>query len=595
MKNRAVDYTKESKTLEHINKENWDLANEYLIKKALSEWAHERIIFPNELEEKVYQIISPDGNSIYEFEAEILSLFHWSIKQNSIKKKIKGKDSPLSLQLLLIEFRAILPITEELFPVYLEEITATLFSLAYKFYFEKNTSEKLVHKNYQEIEHSMYEGHPCFLANSGKYGFSSKDFMKYAPEANHFFSLIWVAGHKSRATFSSIKELEYEELMNQELGVDNLIFFKKILEGKGKKHEDYIFFPVHPWQWYNKISLIFAEDISNEILIELGIGEDHYLAQQSIRTLFNISQPNNCFVKTALSVVNMGFMRGLSPYYMESTPRITEWINELVLKDNYLQKKRFTLLNEIATVGYRNLLYEPLGKELAYNKMLAVLWRESPMVKLENKERCMTMASLLHKDKKGEAFVKELIRASKLSPENWIKRYLDCYLSPLIHCFYKHDLVFMPHGENLIMVMENNIPVRVFMKDITEEIIVLDPKKSLPDKVKRIQISVSNDLKSSFIWNDIFEFFFRFLSAILHEQEVLEQNKFWSLVKECFKIYAEENPELKHKMDEINLYVSHFNACCLNRLQMKNSKQMLDLNNPMESLQFHGKIDNPIA
>ncbi|WP_198511788.1 IucA/IucC family C-terminal-domain containing protein, partial [Bacillus subtilis] len=36
--------------------------------------------------------------------------------------------------------------------------------------------------------------------------------------------------------------------------------------------------------------------------------------------------------------------------------------------------------------------------------------------------------------------------------------YLTCYLSPLLHCFYQHDLVFMPHGENLIMLLENNVP-----------------------------------------------------------------------------------------------------------------------------------------
>ena len=32
-------------------------------------------------------------------------------------------------------------------------------------------------------------------------------------------------------------------------------------------------------------------------------------------------------------------------------------------------------------------------------------------------------------------------------------RYLDAYLAPLLHCFYAHDLAFMPHGENVILVL----------------------------------------------------------------------------------------------------------------------------------------------
>ena len=38
-----------------------------------------------------------------------------------------------------------------------------------------------------------------------------------------------------------------------------------------------------------------------------------------------------------------------------------------------------------------------------------------------------------------------------------------------------------------------------------------------------------------------------------------------------------------------------FDRCCLNRLQLKNTKQMLDLAEPIESLQLKGVLKNPVA
>ena len=62
----------------------------------------------------------------------------------------------------------------------------------------------------------------------------------------------------------------------------------------------------------------------------------------------------------------------------------------------------------------------------------------------------------------------------------WLRRYVDAYLTPLVHCFYAHDLVFMPHGENVILVVQDHVPVRAFMKDIAEESSILNPDAALP-------------------------------------------------------------------------------------------------------------------
>ncbi|MEN2399131.1 IucA/IucC family siderophore biosynthesis protein [Flavobacterium sp. MC2016-06] len=585
-----------TKSIAHITKENWDKANAILLKKTLSEFAHELLIVPVLKRGKSYGVHSPDKTFEYTFDGSILALNHWSILLESIQKKnINGAEVPLRLLEFLIEFKDTLGIDEKLLPTYLEEITSTLYSTAYKIANEKYSSTALVNQDYQVIEHAMTEGHPCFVANSGKNGFNIDDFAQFSPEANAPMQLLWLAGHRSRATFSGIETLEYKKVLSQELPLETITSFEEVLKSKGLNVDDYYFFPVHPWQWFNKLALIFAPDIAEEYLVCLGYGEDKYSAQQSIRTFFNTSSPEKFYVKTALSVINMGFMRGLSPYYMESTPTITQWVADLVENDVYLQQKGFTLLGEVATIGYRNFLYEPLGRSLPHNKMLATLWRESPIPKLSKGQNIMTMAALLHVDQSGNSFVSELIKASGITAKSWIKSYLNAYLSPLLHCFYEHEMVFMPHGENLILVFENHVPIKAIMKDITEEVMVFNSKMELPEKAKRIQIEMNEPLKILCLFNDIFQFYFRFLSAILSESQTLSESDFWEEVANCIHDYQEEHPDLEEQFKKYNLFVSEFDSCCLNRLQLRNNKQMLDLASPIESLQFVGKLKNPIS
>src|SRR3546814_9279634 len=105
-------------------------------------------------------------------------------------------------------------------------------------------------------------------------------------------------------------------------------------------------------------------------------------------------------------------------------------------------------------------LFRSLGFTSPYQKMLAALWRESPFSggRLADGERLATMASLLHRDPKGNSLVAAMVIASPVTPTEWVRSYLRAYLRPLVHCLLAHDLVFMPHGENLVMVLRDDVP-----------------------------------------------------------------------------------------------------------------------------------------
>ncbi|GAB57355.1 GNAT family N-acetyltransferase [Rheinheimera nanhaiensis] len=585
---------------QHLNPAVWQQVNRQHLAKVLSEFAHERIIAPQQLGRDgnwaCFKLSTDQADIEYRFRAQLMQLNHWCIDANSIEKQQAGLLAPLSSLDFMLEIKSRLGISDERLPTYLEEIASTLASAAFKLHYPRPTARELLSADFQSVESAMTEGHPGFVANNGRIGFDATDYQQYAPELGNSIKLVWLAVSKQNAEFSASATLDYQQLLQQELSASCRQAFEQQLQQLGLAHDDYYFMPAHPWQWSNKLQTVFAGDIANRQLVFLGSGEDDYQPQQSIRTFFNRSQGHKCYVKTALSIVNMGFMRGLSPYYMASTPAINDWLAALVAQDPFLKTTGFSLLKEIAAIGYRSpLLERACSQHSPYRKMLSALWRESPLPQLEANQRLMTMAALLHIDKDGKALLAELINASGLDTAQWLSRYLAGYLTPLLHCFYAHDLVFMPHGENLIMLLEHNQPKRMLMKDIGEECAFLNKELQLPAKIQRLVVDVPEQLKILSLTTDIFDCFFRYLTPILAQQLNFSEDQFWQLVADCIYTYQAQQPQLQHKFDRYDLFAGEFTLSCLNRLQLGNNQQMLDLADPAKSLKFSGTLINPLA
>ncbi len=588
-----------SNQISHLTPEIWSIVNRNLIRKAISEFTHELLLELELIGQKegweIYKLYTDIPEVVYYFNVKKRALDHLHVDHSSIIKMKNDQETQLDALDFILELKNTLGIPDDMLPTYMEEITSTLHGAAYKYKHQKFCANELVNANFQDIEKAMTEGHPCFVANNGRIGFNMPQYHHFAPETQTSFSLIWIAGHKTKADYHSTSVHTYDILIENELGKEMVQLFNQKLITLNLDPEDYIFMPVHPWQWDTKISTIFAQDIAQRYIVLLGKGNDQYAAQQSIRTLFNTTHPEKLYTKTALSILNMGFMRGLSPYYMGSTPVITDWISGVLEQDTLIQQTGFTMLGEIATVGYRNRYYETLGKTKAHNKMLSALWRESPFSMITKDQKLMTMAAFLHLDNHENSMVVELIKASSVSIEVWLENYLHAYLTPLLHCLFRYELVFMPHGENLIMVIENNIPVKAIMKDITEEIAVFDETIALPEKAKRLYVKADDDIKALAIFTDVFDCFFRFLSDILVTQGGYSETIFWKQVAQCVTSYQKTHPELSDKFQRIDLFAPEFKRCCLNRLQLLNTKHMLNLADPVDSLQFKGTLKNPIA
>lgn len=551
----------------YINESSWSQANRFLIRKMLICFFYEKIIFPKcySLNNYVLHIESEDVS--YCFSAASYWIEHLDIEINSIKKIKNGKEIDLDALSFVLELKDKLIINEKVLPVYLDEVIATLNGMAYKLQANKLNAKELAHADYQTVEASMNEGYPLMVANNGRHGFDSIDYFKYAPECAEKQQVLWIAVHKSKAEFSSICSINYQQLIESELSEQLIEKFKKIIDKYHVINDDYYWMPVHQWQWREKISTRFTPDIAAKEIIFLGLGDDNYLSQQSVRTLYNVSHPEKCYVKTALSVINTGFIRALSPSSVAISPMTCEWLEALICQDRYFSEKGFRLIKEIASIGYRDSRIESVFDDERhsahpYKGMLSCLWREPIIDKIAENQKIITMASLLHIDKNGDAFLPELIKDSGLSVTEWVNRYLDVYFSPLLHAFFCYDLIFMPHGENVILVLENNQPINVFMKDIGEEIKFLNTKIKIPEKLLSISIEVEESLKVEYIFMDIFNGIFRFLTPILNKSFLFYEKQFWALVANTIINYQERYPEFADKYHRYDLFRSDMSLVC---------------------------------
>ena len=567
-------------------------AHRDLVAKAIAEFAHERLLAP-EPDDDGWRLDL--GRSTYTFTARRHPLEHWVVDPASIARTVDGEGTTVDAQDFVVDCNDALGIPDHLLPVYLEEIASTLASAAWKLAHHQLSSADLVHADYQAIEAAMTEGHPGFVACNGRIGWGVDDYAAYAPETGADVRLQWVAVRRDEAQLSLSDDRTEEEHYLAELGEDVLVDFEKRLRERGLDPVDYLYLPVHPWQWTNRLAMTFAPDVARQALVPLGEVDAAHRAQQSIRTFFPVDHPERSYVKVALAIQNMGFLRGLSPAYMAATPAINDWVAELVAGDDELAATGFSVLREHAAIGWTGDAYHRLPVTSAHRKMVAALWRESPVPRLADGERLATMASLLHRDRDGRPLVVELIGASGLEPRR-VGRVVPPGLPPTARALPARP---RPRVHAARREPRHGAARPRADPDGDEGHRRGGRGADRPPAARRGRrasaASSPPDLAALAIHTDVFDGFLRHLGGILSGSGLLCDHHFWGLVRDCITGHAADHPELAAAAETYDLLRPDFAHSCLNRLQLRNTLQMVDLADQAESLIFAGTLANPAA
>ncbi|MFC0524423.1 IucA/IucC family protein [Pontibacillus salicampi] len=552
----------------------WKDANRKLVAKMLAEFTYEEMIFPEEVSASTFHVKIPP-NAEYRFTGKRRLMDSLYVDPSSIQRYSEEgwKEADDAIELLL-DLQPYLGMTPETTAYLIKEYKHTLLAdvhiLDKKQY---RSAADLVGMSYSDIEAEM-EGHPWITYNKGRIGFSYRDYVEYAPEHKRMTQLYWIAVHKEQATFHAVPGIDHHEFVRNELGESQYQSFCDVLAEKGRAAADYYFIPVHEWQWEETIIPLYAEQIAFHQLVYLGKGNDAYLPQQSVRTFVNQDKALKHHVKVPMSILNTLVYRGLPGERTVLAPEITQFIQGIRNQDSFLQEEcRIILPGEVASVNADHPNYTSLnGAPYQFLEMLGVIWRESIFTYLEEGEEAITLAALLYEDIHGNPYVLEQIDRSGLTTEEWVEQMFQVVLPPLLHFLYQYGTVFSPHGQNTVLVLKDNRPHRLAIKDFVDDVNISDQPIPALDRVsknlKGVLRSEPPEGLCQFIFTGLFVCHNRYLADILDRHTSLKEERFWEIIGETILSYQKRFPELKERFELFDLLRPRFTKLCLNRNRM---------------------------
>ncbi|MEU9799385.1 IucA/IucC family siderophore biosynthesis protein [Streptomyces sp. NPDC051000] len=561
-----------------INGSTWDFAARRLLAKMLGEFAYEEIVSPVPAPSAAGDAwtLTLDDGARLGFRARRRSYGSWQVAPDTITLTPPPPSTEISTAFgdpyeFLIRARTLLRVDGETLGHLVRELSATLAADA-RIDHHALTADVLADLDYAALE-GHQTGHPWLVLNKGRIGLSASDTATWAPEARTRQRLPWLAAHTSLAEYRGTAGLEDPaRLYSAELDPVTRAGFDQVLRERGLDPLGYLYLPVHPWQWDEIVLPLFAPALASGALVPLPADLDMRLPQQSIRTFLNLTRPDRHSVKLPLSVFNTMVWRGLPSDLALAAPAVTGWIHSIRDSDPFLRDDcGVILLGEVASVTVRHPVYDRLPEvPYQYKELLGAIWREPLTGRLAPGERARTLASLLHTDPRGRSFTAELVARSGLTPTVWLQRLFSALLPPLLHFLYRYGTVFSPHGENAIVIFdENDVPVRLAVKDFVDDINIsrepLPEHESMPAEVRAALLTEPPAFLTQFIHSGLFIGVFRYLSAICDDRLGVPEDDFWSLVRAEILHHQSRFPDLKERFELFDLLSERIDRLCLNR------------------------------
>ncbi|WP_432777117.1 IucA/IucC family protein [Brevibacillus gelatini] len=508
-----------------------------------------------------------------------------------------GSAEAQSLAQFLLEVRHQTGADEERLTAFINELEHTLLKDTLAQYERQLQGGGFSLRDYDALEGEIMDGHPYHPSYKSRIGFAYADNYQYGPEFRQELGLLWLAVEKQHARFAISGHLEYERLLRDELGEQQIAAFSQVIRDRGLDPHSFLFVPVHPWQWENIMTTAFLEELRQNRVILLGTGQDTYRPQQSIRTLANASAPHKAYVKLAMSLVNTSTGRILAPHTVANAPVISDWLHEIVQSDDFLREEaRVVLLREIMGISYDAPPHSALVQAKTYG-VLGCIWRESLHPYLEQGEQALPFNGLCSLDGNGRPLIAPWIES--YGAETWLTRLFEASVLPIVHMLYAHGIALESHAQNMVLLHRDGLPVRVALKDFHDGIRFSKTYLSAPERcpalfetpayharVNRNSFIETDDLAlvRDFMHDAFFFINIGELALLMADAFGFSEKRFWELVHQVLEAYQQRHPHLTERFSLFDLF-----APAIEVEQLAKRRLFADT-----ELRVH-KVPNPLA
>jgi siderophore synthetase component len=581
-----------------LTPETWARANRELLAKIVTELVFEDVLSPEAQNPGCFRLAVDDRRAL-EYTATRRHLGHHRLDPGSLRWLVDGVEQPLPdvVDLLAIALPA-LGVDAPTTAGAIGEVANTVRSDAGQLARGRPAAE-LAKADSIEIE-SELRGHPWIVANKGRVGFGAEDLAHYAPEAARPFPVLWLAAAPGRADTRQVSGLDHHTVVREQVGEEAWAELCQRAADNGLDPDAATFVPVHPWQWRQRIVALHAGDLAAKDLVMLGEAPPRYRPQQSIRTLVDVDHPERRYLKLPLSILNTSVYRGLPRARTLAAPALTEWLTGLLGRDPFLRKTGLTLLGEVASASVAHRAFDRITNvPYQHTEMLGAIWRTSVAGHVGPGERALPLAALLHRDPHGTPLLQPIVEASGLDVAAWVDRLHQVTLPPLVHVLYRYGVTFSPHGQNCLLILGDDAPARLVVKDFVDDAMVsADPLPELRDLPTDVRRVLGDGLEApvlvQWIQGGLLVCVHRYLSELLEDCFGFPEAAFWASARRALTTYQERfADELTERFELFDLDAPAFVKLCLNRVRLFERGYRDDPERPVAAAS--GWIDNPLA
>ena len=433
---------------------------------------------------------------------------------------------------------------------------------------------------------AILKGHPKAIANKGRLGWGVNELASYAPEAAQSFQLHYLAISKElteigiEAPFISADLNQLNAQDTQALLLAQLMSTadkNQLLDKLKQQHiavSKYWIIPVHPWQFSQFIVPQFTALFAEKQIIDLGVSGDIYQAQQSIRTLSNLTSPTKNDIKLPITILNTSCYRGIPGKYITSGALLSKTIAQLCQQDSFLTQSNLHVLQEWAGIHVpQPIQADVFNTPYRYNEMLGVIFRQSPEALLQPGQQDKLAAALMQTDNQGHSLIAAYIKDSQLDIETWLTKLFDCTVIPLYHLMCQYGIALVSHGQNLTIIFEDNAPTGLAIKDFHGDLRLVDQEfeelSIFPPHIKQ----ALTRLPANYLLHDLYTGHFvtvlRFVSPYLQTEMGYSETDFYQLLSARIRHYQGQFPHLKSRFEHFDLLAPTMEKICINRVRFK--------------------------
>lgn len=541
-----------------------DAARRRLLAKMISELSWEEVLHPKG--DDPYQLTLASGR-VYRFRATRRIWDNLDVDPDSLL--VDHGDAPCPLR-FVVDARAELGMSPDTEAMFLRELSNTLRQdMALDRLYGDLDATTLIALPAHRL-HAVLEGHPKAVANKGRLGWGTADLDAYAPEHARPIRLFWLAVDRTLLRRGTSRDIDETTLLTQALGEDEARSLRLRAQQAGAR-DTHALLPVHPWQWANQLEQAFVVEIAQNGLVPLGQHGPDFVATPSLRTLTPVNG-GPFDVKLSLGILNTSAWRGMPGKYIEHGGAISDWLDGLVRTDPLLRGKVVVLREALGHWAAHPILSDCPDAPYRHHEMLGAIWRENACAKVGPDRQAVMAAALFHHGACGTPLAQAYARAAGVPVAMWLEALFEVTVMPLWHMLCRYGVGFIAHGQNITVILENNMPVGMALKDFQGDLDLVDqdfPEMCGLDPAIRALLPRK---PPAYIVHDIqtahFVTVLRFLSGALARAGQIKEDRFYEILRDVLQAYKGAHPELAARHTMFDLFAKEMPKVCINKVRL---------------------------